>query len=205
MRPHEIVLFAALGLAVAVLVTLSVRDRRRRAQTLRGSPRRILFPFVGLAISGRALGAALRLAVADGAALVPVFLARVPLHMPLDGPLPRQCAEALPLLETIEQRASAVGVPVDARIERGRTYRHALREAIAHVRYDRLVVAAAAAGRSEGLHSDEIAWLLDHAPGEVVVIRPAGDRTSAGSSAEPLARTMAARAAPSHSLLSSTS
>jgi hypothetical protein len=27
----------------------------------------------------------------------------------------------------------------------------------------------------EGLHKDDIAWLLDHAPGEVVVIRPVGD------------------------------
>ena len=65
-------------------------------------------------------------------------------------------------------------MPVDARIERGRTVRHAMREAIAHERYDRLVVAAAS-GRTEGFHSDDIAWLLDHAPGEVVVIRPDGD------------------------------
>ena len=65
-------------------------------------------------------------------------------------------------------------MPVDARIERGRTYRHALREAIAHERYDRLVVAAASA-RSEGFNGDDIAWLLDHAPGEVVIIRPDGD------------------------------
>ena len=125
-------------------------------------------------MSQRALDAALRLARVDGATLVPVFLAQVPMRMPLDGPLPRQCAEGLPLLETIEQRAIALGVPVDARIERGRTYRHALREAIAHERYDRLVVAAASA-RSEGFHADDIAWLLDHAPGEVVVIRRALD------------------------------
>ena len=71
-------------------------------------------------------------------------------------------------------RAFGLGVPVDARIERGRTVRHAMREAIAHERYDRLVVAAAS-GRAEGFHGDDIAWLLDHAPGEVVVIRPDGD------------------------------
>ena len=55
---------------------------------------------------------------------------------------------------------------MDARIERGRTVRHAMREAIAHERYDRLVVAAAS-GPVEGFHGDDIAWLLDHAPGEV--------------------------------------
>jgi nucleotide-binding universal stress UspA family protein len=174
MTPIELVLIGGLGLGLAVFGTLYLHERHRRARTLRTSPKRILFPFVGHAISRRALDAALRLAHSDGATLVPVFLARVPMHMPLDSPLPRQCTEGMPLLETIEQRAFALGVPVDARIERGRTQRHALREAIAHERFDRLVVAAAI-GRTEGFQSDEIAWLLDHAPGEVVVIRPAGD------------------------------
>ena len=135
--------------------------------------RRILFPFIGRAIVRGALDAALRLALADGATLVPVFLARVPMRLPLDTPLPRQCTQGMSLLETIEQRAVALGVPVDARIERGRTVRHALREAIAHERYDRLVVAAASL-RSEGFSGDDIAWLLDNAPTEVVVATTAG-------------------------------
>jgi nucleotide-binding universal stress UspA family protein len=137
------------------------------------SAERILFPFAGHALSRRALDAALRIALAEGATLVPVFLARVPMQMPLDIPLVRQCGEGMPLLETIEQRAVAVGVPVDARIERGRTFRHALREAIDHEHFDRIVVAAASA-RSEGFHGDDIAWLLDHAPGEVLIVRPDG-------------------------------
>jgi hypothetical protein len=174
MIPLEIVLIAGLALGLVAFGALYARDHRRRARTLKSSPKRILFPFVGRALSRRALDAALRLALADGSTLVPVFLAEVPLRMPLDSPLPRQCTEAMPLLETIEQRAFALGVPVDARIERGRTQRHALREAIAHERFDRLVIAAAI-GRNEGFQSDEIAWLLDNAPGEVVVIRPAGD------------------------------
>lgn len=165
---------AVLGVGLALLGALHLRDRRRRARTLPSSSRRILFPFVAHALSRRALDAALRLALADGATLVPVFLARVPMHIPLDAPLPRQCTEGMPLLETIEQRAIALGVPVDARIERGRTHRHAFREAIAHEHYDRLVVAAASA-RSEGFHPDDIAWLLDRAPGEVVIIRPDRD------------------------------
>jgi nucleotide-binding universal stress UspA family protein len=173
MTPALVVIIIALAVGVAVLGGLYTRDRRQRADAMRTSAERILFPFAGHALSRRALDAALRLALAESATLVPVFLARVPMQMPLDVPLPRQCTEGMPLLETIEQRAAGLGVPVDARIERGRTFRHALREAIHHERYDRIVVAAASV-RSEGFHGDDIAWLLDNAPGEVVIIRPDG-------------------------------
>ena len=44
----------------------------------------------------RALDAALRLAHAEDATLVPIFLARVPLHLPLDAPLPRQSGDRDP-------------------------------------------------------------------------------------------------------------
>jgi nucleotide-binding universal stress UspA family protein len=185
----EIVIIAALALGLAVFGALYERDRRRRARTMRTSAKRILFPFVGRALSRRALDAALRVARVDGATLVPVFLVRVPMHMALDSALPRQCIQGIELLETIEQRAFALGVPVDSRIERGRTHRHALREAIAHERYDRLVVAAASV-RSEGFHGDDIAWLLDNAPGELVIIRPDRDDrlTARGREAKPRER-----------------
>ena len=173
MTPALVVIVIALGAGLTVLGSLYARERRHRAATMRTSAERILFPFAGHALSRRALDAAFRLALAENATLVPVFLARVPMQMPLDIALPRQCTEGLPLLETIEQRAAALGVPVDSRVERGRTFRHALREAIEHERYDRIVVAAASV-RSEGFHGDDIAWLLDNAPGEVVIIRPDG-------------------------------
>jgi nucleotide-binding universal stress UspA family protein len=162
---------AVLGLTAAVLGGLYLRDRRRHARAMRASAGRILFPFAGHALSRRALDAALRIAVAERATLVPVFLAEVPMRMPLDIALPRQCTEGLPLLETIEQRAGALGVPVDTRIERGRTIRHALREAIVHERFDRIVVAAAGL-RSPGFPGGDVAWLLGFAPGEVVILRP---------------------------------
>jgi len=62
-------------------------------------------------------------------------------------------------------------VAVDSRIERGRTYRHALLELIAHERYDRIVVAAAPDGAA-GFTAADVAWLLHRAPGEIVVLRP---------------------------------
>lgn len=169
-----IIALALLVLALVALGATHLRQRTRRPPTIGPSRRRILFPFTARGLSQPALDAALRLAASEGATLVPVFLARVPLHLPLDTPLPRQCGMAVPLLEAIEQRAAEYGVPIDGRIERGRDRRHALRETITHETYDRVVIAASAAD-GDGFHSDDVAWLLDHALGEVVVLRPAKD------------------------------
>jgi hypothetical protein len=132
---------------------------------------RILFPIVGRALSRPALDAALRIARAQDATLVACYLAPVPLHLPLDAALARECELALPLLEAIEQAAAAAGVASDTRIERGRTYRHALLELIAHERYDQIVVAAAPEGAA-GFTAADVAWLLARAPGEILVVRP---------------------------------
>jgi len=170
-----IVVIVILAAAVVALAAPRLRGRTRGAAVLPStSSRRILFPFVLNALSPRALDAALRLAAAEGATLVPVFLARVPLDLPLDTPLPRQCSMAVPLLEAIEQRATEAGVPVDSRIERGRNRRHALRQAIAQERFDRIVMAAASKG-SDGFDAEDVAWLLDNAQGEIVVLRPSSE------------------------------
>ena len=172
-----ILIVAVLVVALAVLarVHLSYRQRRpSRSTSTKGGRRRILFPFVAYALSQQALDAALRLCAAEDATLVPVFLARVSLHLPLDTPLPRQSAIAIPLQEAIEHRATTFGIPVDARIERGRTYRHALRLTIDHERFDRIVIAAAQHGGA-GFDPEDVAWLLANAPGEIVVLRPDKD------------------------------
>ena len=170
-----------LVVAVAVLAWARVHDRgRRRAPAQATSSRRILFPFVAGALSQRALDAALRLAKVEGATLVPVFLARVSLDLPLESALPRQCSMAMPLLEAVEQRATEAGIPVDSRIVRGRNRRHALRQAIAEENFDRIVIAASAQG-SHGFDPDDVAWLLDNAPGEIVVLRPSAEDQSVDS------------------------
>jgi hypothetical protein len=144
----------------------------RRKKEGGGSGRRILFPFIGSTISHATLDATLRLARAQDAVLVPAYLATIPHHLSLDSPAPVKEAEAaLPLLELIEQRATREGVPVDSRIERGRSPRHALTGLLEHERYDTLVVPAKTSA-TDGFDPPDIAWLLENAPGEVLVLRP---------------------------------
>lgn len=157
----------ALVAAAALIAGPLVRRRRLRAQ----SPARILFPFLGRSLSLSTLEAALRLARADSATLVPAYLATVPSQLSLEAPIPKECETAMPLLEVIERLASRLEVPVDSRIERGRTPRHALTQLMEHERFDRLVVPAQTT-RSDGFSPGDVAWLLEHAPGEVVVLRP---------------------------------
>ena len=77
----------------------------------------------------------------------------------------------MPMLEAIEQRATGQGVLVDSRIERGRSYRHALARLLEREQFDRVVVPATATGAT-GLSGDDLVWLLEKAPAEVLILRP---------------------------------
>jgi nucleotide-binding universal stress UspA family protein len=165
----SVLIAVALVLGLGGGFLLSRRGRRKAAPE---SVHRILLPFTGTEISRRALDAALRLARAEGATLMPAYLAEVPLRMPLTCALPKEAVGAMAMLEAIEQRASAQAVAVDARIERGRSYRHALERLLGDETFDRVVVPAGAAG-SEGLSGEDLVWLLRKAPAEVLILRPA--------------------------------
>jgi Universal stress protein family len=158
---------------------------RRRVQGSGASGRRILFPFIGSTISHATLDATLRLAGAQDAVLVPAYLATIPHHLSLDSPAPlRESEAAVPLLELIEQRATQAGVPIDSRIERGRTHRHALTKLLENEAYDTLVVPAKTTA-TDGFDPTDIAWLLENAPGEVLVLRPEPATAPSPSAAPP--------------------
>ena len=162
----------ALGLGGGYLLARSrMHGRRRDAEPVH----RILLPFTGSEISRRALDAALRLARAEEATLMPAYLARVPKSLPLDCAAPKEADRAMAMLEAIEQRATAQGVPIDARIERGRSYRHALARLLESEPVDRVVVPAGTSGGGEGLSGDDLIWLIEKAPAEVLILRPAPD------------------------------
>jgi nucleotide-binding universal stress UspA family protein len=165
-----LLLGVALGLAVPRLRARPARDGRPTAT------RQILLPFTGTTLSRRALEAAMRLARVEDATLMPAFLATVPLHQSLESPLPKQCEIGMPLLEAIEQRASAEDIPVDARVQRGRSYRHALSRLLDQERFDRVIVSAADDPRT-GLSGEDLLWVIDHANAEVMILRPAPQDT----------------------------
>jgi nucleotide-binding universal stress UspA family protein len=164
----------AAGLTLGLIAARVIPDRRRRAAAATAPERvhRILLPFTGASISRRAFDAAVRLARVEHATLMPCFLATVPLNLPLEAPLPRQCSVAMPLLEVIEQRAAAQDVPVDARIVRGRTYRDALRRELDEEKVDRVIVSATS-NPGAGFSGEDLVWLLQRADAEVLILRPA--------------------------------
>jgi nucleotide-binding universal stress UspA family protein len=135
---------------------------------------RILLPFTNQAISRRAFEAAIRLARAENATVVPAFLARVPRNLPIDSPLPAAGEIGMPLLEIMEQRFNAECIPVDARVSRGRTYRDALERLLKQERFDRVIISVTNSPRG-GLSRDDLGWLLQSVPAEVLILRPAPD------------------------------
>lgn len=172
-----LLLLAAGVLAGLAFGLLAPRVRVRTAREPRPTTtRQILLPFTGTTLSRRALEAAMRLAKVDDATLMPAFLATVPLHQTLESPLPKQCEIGMPLLEAIEQRATAQEIPVDARVERGRSYRHALSRLLDKEQFDRVIVSAADDPRT-GLSGDDLLWVIDHANAEVMILRPAPQDT----------------------------
>jgi hypothetical protein len=167
-----IVVALAAGLAGGWWLPPNGRRPARRAAT--GSERRILLPFTGTSMPRRSFEAAVRLARAEDAIIMPAFLANVPRHLPIDAPLPAQCLQAMPLLEANEQKAMAAGVAVDARVGRGRSYRDALRHVMSDEPVDRIIVSASANPRM-GLNPQDLQWLLEKAPAEVLILRPDPD------------------------------
>jgi nucleotide-binding universal stress UspA family protein len=164
------------AIGVAAGYWLPPHGRRPRRQST-PAVRRILLPFTGADISRRAFEAAVRLARAENATIMPAFLVRVPRQLPIDSAVPAQCAAGLPLLDVIEQRAGAQGIPVDSRIARGRTYRDALRRLLEEESFDRIIVSATSERRN-GLSADDLEWLLERVPAEVMILRPAPEDAS---------------------------
>lgn len=137
-----------------------------------GTDRRVLVAFSGGRLDPVVLAAALRIARAENAALVPAYLIIVPLSQPFDSPLVREVEQALPVLETIEREANRAGIEVDARMERGRSLRDALVRLWSAEHFDRVILPADPGDRL-GFSPADLAWALTNTPTETVVLRPA--------------------------------
>jgi nucleotide-binding universal stress UspA family protein len=160
-----IAIIAAL-VAVAALLAV-VAYRQRRPVVAYHGVERILVPFTGGALDPAVLGAGIRIAKAEDATLVPAYLIVVPLERTQDAPMQQEVTTAMPLLEAVERAALRSGVPVDARIESGRTPVHALQRLWESEQFDRIVVPA------RGFTPKDLTWMLTHAPSETLIFRPA--------------------------------
>ena len=163
-----VAVIALVAVAVLLLVALVVRSgvhlRRRKPGT-----HRILVPFTGGTLDPTVLDAAIRIARAENATLVPAYIVIVPMRYSEDSPLVEEVGVAMPLLEAVERAAVRAGVPVDARIEKGRSLSHALRLLWEAEDFARIVAPATLQG---GLTSKDLAWLLENAPAETLVLKP---------------------------------
>jgi len=159
--------------ALLKVATAPIRLYRRLAgrRVQKPGSRRVLVPFTRGHLEPTVLDAAIRIAHAENATLVPAYLILIPLELALDTPMSRECAMAIPLLEAVEHAASRAGVPVDARVESGRTPIHALERLWGVEHFDRIVIPAPA-GREPGFTPKELLWMLTHAPSETVILRP---------------------------------
>jgi hypothetical protein len=161
---------ALAGLVAVLGIALVARSGFRLRRPDNGDSR-ILVPFTGGNLDKTVLDAAIRLAQAESATLVPAYLLLVPLRYAEDSPLRDEVAVALPLLEAVEHAALRAGVPVDARIEKGRSTTHALRRLWDAEQFDRIVAPAPTNGRS-GFSLDDATWLLANSPTETIVLKP---------------------------------
>jgi hypothetical protein len=188
-----IALVAALAALVVVLaLALAYRSRPPRPLRPPKTARRILVPFTGDSLDPTVLSAAIRIARAEGAVLVPAYLLVVPLRYSEDSPLTKEVAVAMPLLEAIEHAALRSGVPVDARIEKGRSPTHALARLWEVERFDRVIAPAPVEngrGVVTGFTAKDVTWILSHAPAETLILKPSPSDESDGGrqSAKPVA------------------
>lgn len=164
-----IALYGVIAVLAVAIVVLALS--RRRPNLGNGTAERILVPFTGGALDPTVLSAGIRIARAEEATLVPAYLIVVPLEQPQEAPMQQEVTKAMPLLEAVEHAALRAGVPVDARIESGRSPIHALQRLWESEHFDRIVVPAPA-GRRQGFTPKDLAWMLTHAPSETLILRP---------------------------------
>jgi hypothetical protein len=184
------VLVIVLAAAVVVLAgLLAYRSRPPRPLRAPSNARRVLLPFTGSSLDRAVLHAAIRIARAENAVLVPAYLLRVPLEYPEDSPLTKEVAVAIPLLEAVEHAALRSGVSVDARIEKGRTPTHALGRLWAVEHFDRVIAPAPADNRNgtNGFSPNDLTWILTNSPTETLVLKPPPGEHEPASTA-PLSR-----------------
>ncbi len=167
-------LVIVLAVLVAALAGL-LAYRSRPPKRLRSAPgaRRILLPFTGDSLDPTVLAAAIRIARAERATLVPAYLLVVPLQYSEDSPLSQEVGVAMPLLEAVEHAALKAGVPVDVRIEKGRSPTHVLQRLWDAEKFDRVI--ANGGRRNAGFTPKDLTWILTSAPFETVVLKPAPD------------------------------
>ena len=103
---------------------------------------------------------------------MPAYLIMVPFSLALDSPLRQRGRGGAAGARGGRAAGPGRGDPVDARLERGRSLRDALRRLWEVESFDRILLPVSADERT-GFDERDIAWILMNAPTETLALRPA--------------------------------
>jgi nucleotide-binding universal stress UspA family protein len=134
-----------------------------------GRSRRLLLPFTGGEPPEPLVELAVRLARAERAELVLAYLLIVPLRFAENDPSEEERLAAERRVEVAKRHAERLGIVPRTRVECGRSFTHALRRIWGTGGFDVTVVSATPGRRPSPA---EASWILEHAPHQVVVLRP---------------------------------
>jgi len=170
------IVFLAAGLAwLAVGLTISVLQpvvaaRLRKAATGDVVYDQILVPVIGTRLTDEMLVLACQLATEKASSVDVLFILEVPLDQPLDAPLDLERRRAQKIVELAIAAAGEFGVEVRGHVVAARSAGKAIVEAAEKRKSEVIILGAPRKRRAKDLiFGDTVAYVLRHAPCEVIV------------------------------------
>ncbi|MCX6363307.1 MAG: universal stress protein, partial [Actinobacteria bacterium] len=146
---------------------------------------RILVPVDGTRLSDEMMVLGCQLAADKGATIDIVQVIEVPMHLPLDAPLPEERRRGQKLLDAAMAVAREFGVDAWPHLVTARQSGRAIVDTAEDWHADVIIVGAVKKRRvDDRLFGDSVTYVLRHAPGEVLVNLVPADYEMQGSAAE---------------------
>ena len=147
--------------------------RVARAVRLALRANRVLVPVQGGVLSDRIVALGAQMAKARQAVLEVFYVIEVPWTLPLNARLAEEEVLAREVLDRARRIAERFGVPLETRVANVREAGRAIVDEAVATGADIILMGDIAAHPGEARFSKTLSYVLDHAPAEVIVDRPA--------------------------------